>query len=276
MLLITKYLIMIIPQLQGSLDQANFFVYAAADSVYFDAYGRALINSVCRNTSFGVHLHLYNPSKAQIEFCQQQPRVSVTWENFQPGQFDSAIEFWNQENLPEPYLSRRNKMLGIKVVDKSLPQQENVRNWLYKTYYACARFVRLSQMLTAPTSLLCIDVDGLVRAPFVYEFNDGKDFYLHEKDKGGHLAGAVLTNTSSNSLRFIQQLGQEIEAEIVKDNIFWFLDQWILDRVVTQYNKGYLPMSYIDWHMQPNSAIWSAKGKRKELEVFKRELIRYQ
>ena len=34
-------------------------------------------------------------------------------------------------------------------------------------------------------------------------------------------------------------------------------------------------MSYIDWAMKSDSAIWSAKGKRKELDVFKQEQRKY-
>jgi hypothetical protein len=34
-------------------------------------------------------------------------------------------------------------------------------------------------------------------------------------------------------------------------------------------------MSYIDWAMREDSAIWSAKGKRKELEIFKKEQDKY-
>jgi hypothetical protein len=35
-------------------------------------------------------------------------------------------------------------------------------------------------------------------------------------------------------------------------------------------------LTYIDWHMSPTSAIWSAKGKRKHLEIFVQELKKYQ
>jgi hypothetical protein len=34
-------------------------------------------------------------------------------------------------------------------------------------------------------------------------------------------------------------------------------------------------MSYIDWAMRAESAIWSAKGKRKELDIFKNEQQKY-
>jgi hypothetical protein len=49
----------------------------------------------------------------------------------------------------------------------------------------------------------------------------------------------------------------------------------ILDQLVPLYQKGLLPMSYIDWAMRDESAIWSAKGKRKELEIFKEEQRKY-
>jgi hypothetical protein len=57
--------------------------------------------------------------------------------------------------------------------------------------------------------------------------------------------------------------------------LYWFLDQLILDQIVPKYRKGLLPMSYIDWAMKPESPIWSAKGPRKELDIFKKEQQKY-
>jgi hypothetical protein len=266
---------MLLPPTHGSLQQSDFFIYAAADSTYFDIHGRALINSVLANTTYGVHMHIYNPTPEQLCFCESSDRISVTWENVTIDNLKSAVDLWTSPGLPEPYLARRNKMLGIKVVDRTLSIDENIQQWLMKTYYACMRFVRLSDMLTAPAKFLAIDVDGLVRRNFNHELADHRDFYLHEKDKGGHLAGAILSSGSAGSLKFVRHHADLIQQEIEKDNIFWFLDQWALDQIVNSYNKGYLPIDYIDWHMNPASAIWSAKGKRKDLEVFKQEQRKY-
>ena len=271
---ITKYLTMIIPSLSGKLDQNNFFVYAAADSGYFDKFGRQLVNSVKQNTNYGVHLHLYNPTPGQLDFCHQTDRVSVTWETFAPEQFESAIQHWSRTNLPEPQNSRKNKMLGL----KQFTDNTNLPMWIYKTYYACMRFVRLAEFVTEPCRFLEIDIDGIVRAPFQLEFADDatKDFYLYQKEKGGHLAGAILYTPKATAVQFIKELAQVIRHEIEQDNIYWFLDQHSLDSVIAKYNKGLLPISYVDWRMQSDSAIWSAKGKRKELEIFKQELRKYQ
>lgn len=261
-----------LPVINGKLSQQSFFVYAAADTVYFDRYGRGLINSVLKNTGHGVHLHLYNPTQSQLDWLDQRERVSYTWEQSDPAQFDPAVTFWTQPMLPEPYASRRNKMLGLKQFSDSA----NLVSWLYKTYYACMRFVRLAEFVTEPRAFLEIDVDGIVRKPFATLFRDHNDIWLYKKDKGGHLAGSILYSGSPASLNFVQDLAEAIATQIQQDNLYWFLDQNCLDSIIVKYRHGYLPIDYVDWHMRPNSAIWSAKGKRKELSVFQQELARYQ
>lgn len=274
---------MILPQLQGSLDQSNFFIYVAADHVYFQTYGRALINSVLRNTAYGVHVHIYDPKPADIGFCSRD-RVSLSWERTTPGQFDTAIQLWSRDDLSEPYAARKQKMLGL----KQFQQNENLALWIRKTYYACMRFVRLAELVHEPRRFLEIDIDGIVRAPFADRFADDadRDVYLYEKHKvdkatrqrtfTGHLAGSILFTDKPAAVDFLQQLAQVMRREIEADNTYWFLDQNVLDQVIQGYRKGILPQSYIDWRMTPDSAIWTAKGRRKDLEIFQRELQRYQ
>ena len=262
-----------LPMIQGKLDQDGFFVYAAADRAYFDRFGRALARSLTLNTKYGMHFHLYDPTNDQLIWCDQTDRVSVTWEYLLPKQMQSTIDFWSKSNLPEPYASRKNKMLGL----KQFADNANLVAWLYKTYYACMRFVRLSEIVTRPRRFLEIDVDGLVRRPFDTVMRDDahRDFYLYEKEKGGHLAGAILYTDKPQALAFIQDLATVIQKEIERDNVYWFLDQHSLDQVITGYRRGLLPITYVDWRMQPDSAIWSAKGKRKDVNTFVQELKRY-
>lgn len=263
-----------IPPIHGSIRQRDFFIYAAADADYFDRFGLPLANSVIKNTNYGIHLHLYNPRQDQLDFCQQRPRMSVTWETVRQDQFDSAIRLWSSDDLPEPYISRKNKMLGL----KQFKDNTNLPSWIRKTYYACMRFVRLPEILDRPRRFLEIDIDGLVRNNFETKFfnDDEKDFYLYEKEKGGHLAGAILYTEKPQTMKFIKELARVIREQIEQDNIYWFLDQHSLDQVIVNYRKGLLPISYVDWRMGNASAIWSAKGKRKDLEIFKQELRKYQ
>lgn len=269
---------MIIPELQGNLKQDSFFIYAAADRGYFDQFGRALINSIVKNTqNTGIHLHLYNPAAEQIEFCLNKPRVSVSWETFTANDLKTAVDYWSRTDLPEPDASRRTKMLCM----KQFADSDDVSRWIHKTYYACMRFVRLAELVTDPCRFLAIDVDGIVRKNFVQKFADDSnyDFYLYQKTKrgqpSGHLAGSILYTEKPAALEFIKAMGTKIRKEIEQDNTYWFLDQHVLDSVQGHYRRGLLPIDYIDWHMKPESSIWTAKGKRKELEVFKNELRKY-
>ena len=260
---------MIIPTLQETLVQDNFFIYTAADSVYFDTHARPLINSVRKNApDLGIHIHLYDPTPEQIAFCQQ-PMVSYTYELLDHQSLAGTTEYWltrtDFTNDRQRQMYKKGQTLG----------RDELHRLVKQTYYACARFIRLAQILPQGKKCLAIDVDGLVRKPFDYNLGSA-DFYLYEKPKDGtHLAGAILFNGQSGTHEFLQNYAGQLTVAFERDDVYWFLDQYILDQLVPRYVKGLLPMSYIDWAMRTESAIWSAKGKRKELEVFKKEQQRY-
>lgn len=257
------------PPLEGKLAQDKFFLYAAADPVYFDIHARPLIRSVRANTpDYGVHIHIYNPRPDQIDFCNQAG-VSCTYEHLDQINWAEIAQYWINrtvfENPRQQQMSKKARVGGSVEAEKLIRQ----------TYYACARFVRLAQVLQLGQRCLAIDVDGLVRGPFGHDLGQS-DFYLYEKPKDGtHLAGAVLFNGRPRSHDFLQHYAGDLKSSIEKNDLYWFLDQVILDRLVPLYRKGLLPMSYIDWAMRSESAIWSAKGKRKELDIFKNEQRKY-
>jgi hypothetical protein len=261
---------MIIPPLLGNLDQPAFFIYAAADANYFDHHARPLINSVLTNTpTTGIHIHIYDPRPDQLEFCRSQSGVSVSHETLDPVQFNKVTVRWLKRtdfaNDRQRQMYKKGQTLG----------SEGLNLLVRQTYYACARFIRLAELIRPGQRCLAIDVDGLVRASFEHQLGPA-DFYLYEKPKDGtHLAGALLLNGTAGTHEFVQKYAYQLRSAIEQDDIYWFLDQVLLDQLVPQYNKGLLPMSYIDWAMRAESAIWSAKGKRKELDIFKQEQRKY-
>ena len=256
--------------LQGSCEQSLFFIYVAADQVYFDRYARPLINSVLTNTKdIGLHVHVYDPTPDQIEFCNQRPRVSVTWETTDMHGFEQVANKWMSKN---EFSNDRQRQMWKK--GQTGGHAELVR-LVRQTYFACMRFARLAEILKPEKCCLEIDVDGLVRAPFDYDLGPA-DFYLYKNPKDGtHLAGAILFNGKPGTHMFLQAYSQAMRTAIESDDIYWFLDQVVLDQLVPHYNTGLLPMSYVDWAMRSDSAIWSAKGKRKELDLFKQEQRKY-
>jgi hypothetical protein len=272
MFLITKYLTMLMPELQGNCTQKQFFIYTACDTEYFDEFGHGIIASIQKNTNMGVHVHLYNPRSDQLEYCKQQPRLSITWEYVPVEYFKPAADAWNTVPQDPVRLDQYNRTLNA----MSKGNDVDIQHRMQRTYYACARFIRLEQMLAPSASVLAIDSDAIVRSNIPVLGAD-KDFYLHHISgkKARYLAGGIYLTGSDAGRRFLKQYSNSLLAPILQDNLYWGLDQDVLNHLVPQYNHGQLPMSLIDWEMRLDSHIWTAKGRRKELAVFVNELKKY-
>jgi hypothetical protein len=144
-----------------------------------------------------------------------------------------------------------------------------------KTYYACARFVRLAELFHL-CPVLALDIDAVVRKP-LSALPINHDFYLHHIDgrKARYLAGGLWINPGDFSRNFLKEYRDQLVTYLTNDYIYWGLDQDLLDPIVPRYNHGQLPISYIDWHMSPDSYIWTAKGTRKDLVAFVNEQQKY-
>lgn len=259
-----------LPDLQGTFDQSDFFIYAACDSVYFADFGTAFVNSIKRNTDCNIHIHLFNPTPDQIEYCQRNG-VGITWEYAHQNLFAAAAHRWMSVPIQEPDKSRYERTVNAmqKGHDASILER------IQKTYYACARFIRLSQ-LCDHHRLLAVDVDAIVRTALP-ELDAKHDFYMHHIPgrRARFLAGGIWLNGTLACQQFLADYAGRLQQSFEQDYVYWGLDQDLLDPVVPRYNHGQLPMSYIDWNMRPDSHIWTAKGTRKELAVFVNEQKKY-
>ena len=263
---------MILPPLQGNLDQPNFFIYAACDHEYFTEFGPALINSILKNTSFGVHLHLYNPTQEQIKYCRAIDRVSITHEVAPLAAFDVAAKQW--ETVPaDPELADRRKRI-ITAMGKG--KDTDIQQRIQRTYFASARFIRLQQLIRPTSKLLAIDIDAIVRGNLP-ELDSSQDFYIHyiSGRKARYLAGGLYLTGNNNGYEFLKDYANILRTNIESDNLYWGIDQDVLVDIVPKYHWGDLPMEYIDWEMQDRSYIWTAKGTRKDLEIFVNEKKKY-
>jgi hypothetical protein len=261
-----------LPPLQGNLDQHGFFIYAAGDREYFRDFGPSLIHSIQRNTNHGIHLHLYNPDPEQVQYCRNQERVTVTFESVPLELFDSASKFWSVPPT-DPVLNdqyRRTHTAMKKGNDTSIQQR------MQRTYFACARFIRLAQLITTTARTFAIDIDAVVRHS-VPEMSSQYDFYMHhiEGKKARFLAGGLYLPGTNSGYQFLQEYANTLKRSIESDQLYWGIDQDVLDHIVPRYRWAQLPMEYIDWEMQERSHVWTAKGTRKNLDVFKNEQKRY-
>jgi len=144
---------------------------------------------------------------------------------------------------------------------------------MQKTYFACARFIRLAELLTDPQKVFSIDVDAIVRHTLPILQKDC-DLFIHKNRQ--FLAGGIYITGTDNSYNFLKEYALILTNNISRDYIYWSLDQDILDILVPKFCYKELPRSLIDWNMLPDSHIWTAKGKRKELDIFKKEKEKYK
>jgi hypothetical protein len=259
-----------LPDLQGTCTLQDFFIYAACDRQYFDLFGVAFINSIRCNSDTNIHIHLFNPRADQIDYCQQA-QISTTWEHVPDSLFNAAAQRWN--NIPTSGSSKLHYDRTVNAMTKG--RDASLQERIKKTYYACARFVRLAELFYA-TPVLALDVDAVVRQSLpVLPINH--DFYLHHITgrKARYLAGGLWINPTEFSRNFLKEYREQLVTYLTNDYIYWGLDQDLLDPIVPRYNHGQLPISYIDWNMSPDSYIWTAKGTRKDLVAFVNEQQKY-
>ena len=259
---------MIIPSAQGKICQKDFFIYSAADENYFDEFVPALVRSIKHNTIYPLHLHLYNPRPDQLEFCRSYD-ISWTAEYVSLDQFTNSANRFEGECLDEPLKTQKLRIMTAMAKGNDTSLQERLK----KTYFACARFIRLRDFVKPHQKFLAIDVDAVVRSNF--PLLEDKDFYIHyiSGKKARYLAGGIFY--TGKNFNFFQQYSNLLETYIRQDKLHWGLDQDVLDSLVPNYNWGQLPIRYIDWEMDLSSYIWTAKGQRKELDIFLNEKSKY-
>lgn len=262
---------MILPQMQGAIAPVDFFIYAACDAGYFDEFGRELIASIKSNTADHLHLHIFNPTQTQLDYCSACANVSVTYEYVEPVLFDPAAKRWSLPPTNELQKSQLDRTLNAMGKGNDI----NLHHRMQKTYYACARFIRLAE-LAKHKRFMSMDVDAVVRQALP-KLSPEFDFYLHKITgrKARILAGGMYVHPQGRSQEFLDEYAQALRGSLEQDYIYWGLDQDILDRIVPKYASGHLPMSLIDWDMHPDSVIWTAKGTRKDLPKFVNEKKKY-
>jgi hypothetical protein len=264
---------MILPTMHGTVPQHNAFLYTACDTGYFDEFVKILINSARAHTDIPIHLHIFNPRPDQLCWTEAQNNLTVTFEHVEVDVFsDAASRLSAPTDNPviEDQL-RRTENAMIKGSDRNLLER------MQKTYYACARFIRLADIAHADATVLAIDVDAVIRRPLEMLPNTC-DYYIHRitGKRARFLAGGIQLNPRVGASKFIQQYAQQLVHALQMDYIYWGLDQDLLEHIANQYHWQQLPAELIDWNMQESSVIWTAKGTRKSLAAFVNESARYK
>ena len=262
-----------LPPLIGEFPQTDVCFYIAADENYFNQHAKSLIHSIRKHFSYPIHFHLYTPSEESKNWCRLN-NISYSHELVDVKIVDPAFDIYRNVPNDEELQRRRSKMI------KPGENVEKIRNELMKTYYACTRFVRLSELLINPTYIIMLDTDSLVRNHFELLSRDC-DIHIYEKNHKKHvkhtqhLASTIFYTGTSRSLRLIHDHARLILEEYNKDTLYWFLDQETLDIAIQKYSKNALSLNFVDFDMKDASSIWCAKGPRKNLPIWLKEIQKY-
>ena len=269
----SKYLTMILPPVHGNSPSSNTFIYTACDVNYFDEFARVLVNSARAHTDIPVHLHIFNPRPDQLCWAESQPNLSVTFEHVDISVFSDAasrLSMITDNAMLEDQL-RRTENAMLKGHDR------NILERMQKTYFACARFIRLHSIIAPESTVLAIDVDAVVRRHLDMLANNC-DYYIHRVTgkRARFLAGGIQLNPTPGARKFMQEYSQQLQTALQQDCVYWGLDQDLLEHTASQHHWQQLPPELIDWNMLDHSVIWTAKGTRKSLAAFVNESAQYK
>jgi hypothetical protein len=222
---------MILENLKIIEKQAGNFFYFAADSKYFDAYGKALALSLLKHAPWAkVHVHLYNPSPDQRIWCDQR-KISFTED----------------------------------IIDESNPE--------FRTLCACIRFIRISEIFDQSARVISFDCDVIANNTIDKDifFEDTETSSITIRKGGKSLASAISFGLDTFRDEFRKRLLNHFE----KDEIYWFLDQDVLDAMMRESPLRQLNPAWTSTKMTPDRMIWTAKGDRKNANVQYVNLLKY-
>lgn len=131
----------------------------------------------------------------------------------------------------------------------------------FKTYCACVRFIRIPEIFKDNSRVIAFDCDVIANKEipenkFIEDTNISK---VTVKKNKRALASAITFGPD----KFRHEYSNRLRSSFEKDNIYWFLDQDVLDEMI---EKNLVQIMGFDWtgtKMTDHQMIWTAKGERK-------------
>ncbi len=144
-----------------------------------------------------------------------------------------------------------------------------------KTYYACVRFIRIPEIFSNDSRIISFDCDVLARKEIpenVFDRDTKSSRVTIRKKTGKSLASAIFFGPDD----FRHRYANHLKENFAKDNVYWFLDQVVLDEMLSKGEAD--PIGYEIWtstKMNNNDIFWTAKGDRKESKLQYVELLNF-
>lgn len=178
-------------------------VFTAADSKYFHMFGTEFVYSFSR-MGHDVHVHLVNPDEKCHDLVKKLKSVCRTKVTFSHEVTD--IQQYRKDGEDD-------------------------------TYYTCARWIKLPEILESAGEVMVLDIDCIARKPFVFPHNENLGFYPRFKNEDSNmkiLAGIFYITKEK------MKLANRIRDSILNNPMEYYVDQIVLHEELkneTEYFK---------------------------------------
>ena len=175
------------------------------------------------------------------------------------------VHFYNQTTEQKEWCERKNISYSNDIIDRNNPE--------FKTLCACIRFIRIPEIFDQSARIIAFDCDVIAKNIIPIEkFIEDTEISKVTLRKGNRsLASAITFGNDSFRNDFRDLLLKNFKI----DNIYWFLDQNVLDDMI-QEEKVATMESNNDWaglKMLDTQMIWTAKGDKKTSKEQYQQLI---
>ncbi len=228
-------------------------VMACCDARYFYKYGVTFVHSYAQNAARRklLHLHVLDPDEGFADYLER--------------------------------LLTRLQLSNIAVTYEYAPVDEEPDFNLRRTFYSCARFLRIGSLLRHyQRTIACFDIDTVFEAPIddMLEGVATMDVGLIRRDPPDSpwldiVANIVIAKNTERTQRYFSAVGNFIRHFVGRGKLFWHLDQIALYCVLKMMERFDQPPRVGPITASVRGSIWHI-GNPYDYRLKEHRVARYQ
>lgn len=175
------------------------------------------------------------------------------------------VHLYNPSDNQKLWCDRNN----VKFTEEIINREDKEFN----TLCACIRFIRIPEIFDPSARVISFDCDVIANNTIPLDvFLEATNSSKITIRKGGKSLASAISFGPDN---FRNNYRDQLLENFIKDNIYWFLDQDVLDRMMLENPIPQLSSIWTSTKMTPDRMIWTAKGARKTENIQYVNLLNY-
>lgn len=163
------------------------------------------------------------------------------------------VHFYNRTDEQAKWCDNKKISHTNDVLDRNHPE--------FRTLCACVRFIRIPEIFEQEARILSFDCDVIANNTIPIEkFLTDTETSRVTLKKGNRALASTVTFGNDN---FRNEFREKLLHHFSIDNIYWFLDQDLLDEMIAEKKLDTMFLEWTGTKMSPHQMIWTAKGERK-------------